>query len=116
MGYFWDQLDRRWVPRPRWERTKSEKQRATRRQRLLDELIAEIKDGPIQPPAQFVGQDSEYFETTQKNERAAKLYARLLARSLVGTDEHLMKDIGERVAQATDGGEKLLDRSKSDQR
>ena len=113
MGYFWDQLERTWVPRPRWERTKAEKQRAGRRQRLLDQLIAELKDRPAQPPVQFVGQDAEYFTFTQRNDRAAKLYAALLARTLIGTDEVLMKESGERVAEVTDGGEEFLARSRS---
>jgi hypothetical protein len=105
MGYFWDQLDRSWIPRPRWERTKGEKRRASRRHRLLDELIAEIEDDPIKPPAQFVGQDAEYFTFTQHNDRAAKLYAALLARALIGTDEVLMKERGKEIAELTAGGE-----------
>jgi len=107
MGYFWDQLQQTWVPRPRWDRTRGERRRASRRQKLLGELIAEIEDGPIQPPAQFVGQDAEYFNFTRRNDRAAKLYAALLARTLIGTDEVLMKKSGEQVAKLTEGGEAL---------
>jgi hypothetical protein len=108
MGYYWHVLDQRWIPRPRWEPKPAERKRLSRRRKLLAELVNEIEDHAQEPPEQFVGDDAEYFETTQKNERAAKLYARLLARALVGTHESLMREAGERVAQATDGGEKPL--------
>jgi hypothetical protein len=108
MGYFWDQLERKWIPRPRWEKRPSEWRRVDRRKQLLRDLILEIEDSPVLPPDHFEGDDAEYFDMTQKNDRAAKLYATLLARSLIGTDEWLMKAYGEQIAKLT--GERREDR------
>ncbi len=108
MGYFWDPLDRQWLPRPRWQRRLCEKRQANRRRRLLQQLVAEIDDKPIPPPERFEGDDdTKYFAVTQQNDRAAKLFAALLARSLIGTDEMLMKEWGQEIAELTAGGEKV---------
>lgn len=107
MGYFWDQLERKWVPRPRWEKRLSEKRRVHRREELLRDLISEIEDSPVLPPDHFEGDDAGYFAITLQNDRAAKLYAALLARTLIGTDELLMKDWGQRIAALTTAGEKI---------
>lgn len=107
MGYYWDQIDRKWIPRPRWEKRPSEKRRVDRRKALLRDLISEIDDSPVLPPDHFEGDDAEYFGITQQNDRAAKLYAALLARTLIGTDEWLMKAYGHQIAKLTGSGEKL---------
>lgn len=106
MGYFWDQLDRKWIPRPRWEQRLSERRRINRRRELLRHLIVEIGDGPPRPPAQFID-DAEYFTMIERNDRAAKLYASLLARTLIGTDEVLMKEWGKQIVELTAGGERV---------
>jgi hypothetical protein len=107
MGHYWDQIDRKWIPRPRWEKGPSETRRVDRRQRLVRELIAEIEDSPVLPPDHFEGDDAAYFNITRQNDRAAKLYAALLARTLIGTDEWLMKAYGQQIAQLTGSGEKV---------
>jgi hypothetical protein len=107
VGYFWDRIERKWAPRPRWKKRSSEKRRVDRRKELLHDLISEIEDGPLLPPDQFEGDDAEYFDRTQPNDRAAKLYAALLARTLIGTDESLMRAYGEQIAKLTGSSEKV---------
>jgi hypothetical protein len=106
MGYFWDELERKWISRPRRERTHRDRRRVARRDKLLTELVAEIEDARA-PARPSEGEDEEYFAMTQRNDRAAKLYAALLVRALVGTDELLMKNWGERIARVTAGGERV---------
>ena len=43
----------------------------------------------------------------ERNDRAAKLYASLLARTLIGTDEVLMKEWGKQIVELTAGGERV---------
>lgn len=107
MGYFWNELDRTWMPRPRWARTAQERHRASRRGKLLTELAAEIEDGAAPAPPTLEGEDQQYLQYTKANERAAKLYAALLARALIGTDECLMKQWGKGIVELTAGGEKV---------
>lgn len=107
MGYFWEQLERKWVPRPRYDRTHTEQGQVTRRKNLLLELIDELTDDSKHPVRRLAGEDAEYYAYTQLHERAVKLYAGLLARTLIGTDEMLMKKFGEEIAELTAGGEKV---------
>jgi hypothetical protein len=107
MGFFWTPLEQKWIPRPRWPRTHGQQRRVTRREKLLRELIAEIQDGSTRQPRFALQEDAEAFVFMQRNARAAKLYAALLARALVGTDEMLMKEWGNQIAELTAGGEKV---------
>jgi hypothetical protein len=106
MGYYWDRVDHRWVPRPRWELSQADRHRIFRRRQLLLELIAEIKERPREPPTKLVGDDAECFALARRNERAVKLYARLLSRSLIATDELLMKELGRQIVDLTAEDEK----------
>jgi hypothetical protein len=107
MGHYWDQIDRKWIPRPRWEKRPTEKRRFNRRRELVRELIAEIQDSPVLPPDRFEADDAEYVAIMQQNDRASKLYAVLLAHTLIGTDEWLMRLFGQQIAELTAGDEKV---------
>jgi hypothetical protein len=107
MGYYWDQIGQKWIPRPRWDRRASEKRRTNRRRQLPRQLLDEIDDIPVRPPDHFEGEDAEAFAFMKRNSQAAKLYASLLARALVGTDEMLMKEWGNQIAELTAGGEEV---------
>jgi hypothetical protein len=74
---------------------------------LLQQLIAEIQDAPMRLPKSRESDDMEYFNVTQRNERAVKLYATLLVRALVGTDEVLMRARGKQIAELIGEGERV---------
>ena len=107
MGYFWNEIDCKWVPRPRWAKRPAERYRAERRGQLIGQLLDELKAQSTRPPKAFVGEDKQYFSFIQQNERLAKLYAALLTRALTGTDEELMKEFGPQVAALTAGDEQV---------
>ena len=77
MGYYYDHVDRKWEPIDHDRRlTGKQKQRLSRRKHLIVDLLTEIN----------TGQNS-----------VTALYAGLLARALVKTDELLMREYGETV-------------------
>jgi hypothetical protein len=80
MGYYFDWVNGKWQEKSRGRRRHP---RFTAREALLPGLIDEIENG-----------DSE-----------TKLYAGLLARSIVVWDEQLMRAFGKQVARVT--GEKV---------
>jgi hypothetical protein len=82
MGFYYDYVDRKYqeIDHHR-ELTPQQKRSISRRRSLLDELFAEIEHG---------------------GDSNAGLYARMLARALVKTDEILMRDLGEQVGVLTD--------------
>lgn len=79
MGYYYDWIEEQWVERPR-DRvvTWGQRQRQQRRRKLLTYLIAEM---------------------TESRDGVATLYAALLARTLVASDEELMGAFGEQIAR-----------------
>jgi hypothetical protein len=84
MRYYWDHVAEKWQETTQSRSyTRERGMQLKRRSNLIADLIAEIEQG----------QDS-----------VCKLYAQLLARSLVQSDELLMRDCGEQVAKlaATD--------------
>ena len=108
MGYYWDHIERKYHVRPRWQRRPAEERRCRRRESLLQQLVAEIQDAPMRlPKSHELSDDLEYFNVTRQNERAAKLYATLLVRALVGTDEVLMQAHGKQIAELIGEGEKV---------
>lgn len=77
MGYYYDHVDRKWEPIDHDRRlTGKQKQRLSRRKHLIVDLLTEINKGQNSVTA---------------------LYAGLLARALVKTDELLMREYGETV-------------------
>jgi hypothetical protein len=84
MGYYYDRITERWVPRDHDRKiTPGVRRVLDRRANLIEDLITEIN-----APA-----NSD-----------AILYASLLARSLVASDEILMKEFGEEIVRLTDPG------------
>jgi hypothetical protein len=82
MGFYYDWLERKWQPSDRArELTLPQRQQIARRRALLDQVCTEIERG---------------------GNSDTGLYARLLARALVRTDELLMREHGKQVAVLTD--------------
>jgi hypothetical protein len=79
MSYYYDWVDRNWVPCNRTEPTPALRRQRARQRNLLNHLITEIEHG----------------------NGVAHLYASLLARALVTNDEALMQDFGKQVAYMT---------------
>jgi len=75
-GYYYDWFERRWIERPA-EAMQRLPRRGVPRRTLLAALVEEVEKG-----------DSD-----------AKLYAALLARSLIGCNMELMHEFGERIAK-----------------
>jgi hypothetical protein len=86
MGYYYDWINAKWIERERGLRPTigPSVRRRRRRRTLIGELLTEIAEG----------HDSD-----------ATLYATLLARALVTTDEELMKEYGEHIAHVSAGEE-----------
>jgi hypothetical protein len=80
MGYYYDWVNRQWVSRNHAEPTPVQRQQRARRRTLLDDLITDIEHG---------------------RNGEAYLYAGLLARTLVTTDEELMREFGKQVVRIT---------------
>lgn len=80
MGYFYDWVEEKWKPKRDETLSLSERRQVNRRSTLLRELIAEIEQG---------------------GDGISRLYAGLLARALLATDEELMRDHGERIVKLT---------------
>jgi hypothetical protein len=77
-GFYYDWLERKWLPRhPPRQLTAAEQQLRQRRTRLLADLIAELNDGGS----------------------VEQLYGGLLARQLISADEELMRQYGRQVAE-----------------
>jgi hypothetical protein len=78
MGDYYDWIEGRWEPidhaRTLTPRTRRQ---ITRRKTLIDHLVIEIEEG---------------------GDAVTRLYAQLLARTLVKTDEVLMRECGRRIA------------------
>ena len=86
MGYFYDWVDRKWEPIDHDRKpTVYQKRLLAERGRLIDNLIEEI----------------------ERNDGVTGLYATLLARALVKTDEFLMRAHGERIAHLSPEQERL---------
>jgi hypothetical protein len=79
MGYYYDWINEKWVERERGCRPTigPSVRRRKRRRTLIAELLTEI---------------------AESHDGDATLYATMLARALVTTDEELMKEFGEQVA------------------
>jgi hypothetical protein len=77
MGYYYDWLDCRWLPLDHHEPGPRQRRLRSRRKHLLRELITEINEG---------------------GDGVARLYAALLARTLVA-DQELMQEYGERIVE-----------------
>jgi hypothetical protein len=79
MGYYWNAIDERWdaIDHGR-QLTAKQRRRIQRRKQLIADLITEVK----------VGRDA-----------VTRLYANLLLRALVLTDEELMRSHGKEVAE-----------------
>jgi hypothetical protein len=79
MRYFWDYIENIWQPTERSkELTRKRHRRIARRSQLIEDLFREID----------LGRNS-----------ITSLYANMLARALVQTDEKIMKEYGKRVAE-----------------
>jgi hypothetical protein len=77
-GFYYDWLQQRWIPRPPPRpRSPHEQRQHHRRTRLLRDLLNEFQDG----------------------DSASRLYAALLARTLVSADEDLMRAFGKEVSE-----------------
>ncbi len=80
MGYYYDWFDGKWVPIDHDRKlTRSQQRLLSRRRILIDEVLAEIDSGGT------VG-----------------LYARMLLRELVRSDEALMREYSKEVARLLD--------------
>jgi hypothetical protein len=78
-GFYYDWLAQKWVPRRASTKpTAAQKSRCKARHDLLKTLLVEIEEG---------------------GDGVARLYALLLARTLVAADETLMRDYGQRIAK-----------------
>jgi hypothetical protein len=77
-SFYYDWLAQTWTPRPSTKRTAAQKSRCKLRHNLLSNLLVEIEHG---------------------GNGVARLYALLLARTLVATDEILMREFGKHVAE-----------------
>ena len=75
-GYYFDWLEKKWLPRQHRELSQQQQRQRSRRVQLLRDLLAEIGSG----------------------DSVSQLYAALLARTLVGQDEELMRQYGQQVA------------------
>lgn len=81
MGYFYNHLEERWDPIDHERKlTRGQKRRIQRRGELIADLITEIERG---------------------KGSVTKLYAGLLARTLASTDEILLREYGQRLAEMT---------------
>lgn len=85
MGYFYDWLENRWVPIDHGRRlTPAQRRQIERHRQLVTDLITEV----------------------QKSRGEIRLYASLLVRALVSSEELLMGEFGRQVAQLSpEGGE-----------
>jgi hypothetical protein len=82
MGFYFDWVDRKWVPKDHDARpTPAQRRQRERRRTLLGNLITEIEQG---------------------GNGVTCLYAGLLARTLVQADEELMQEYGKQVVHITD--------------
>ena len=77
MGYYYDWVDRKWVPKSHAKPTPRRLRLRLRRRSLLQNLITEIEHG---------------------NDSVTRLYASMLTRSLLQSDEELMREFGRQVA------------------
>lgn len=77
MGYYFDYIDKRWLPKRQRSITAQQRRDLIRRKGLVAEVVEEIECG---------------------DDRVARLYAVMLARALVKTDESLMTEFGKRLA------------------
>lgn len=75
-GFIYDWNVGKWLPKQHRELSFADRRHHARRQRLLYCLLIEMRSG----------------------DGIAAMYANLLARHLIGTDQDLMHDYGERVA------------------
>jgi hypothetical protein len=78
-GYYYDHLQRRWMPKFQPGPETPQGRRRLHRRRLLPELLTEIGGGSA----------------------LSRLYASLLARALIAEDEELMREHGEQVCKLT---------------
>jgi hypothetical protein len=84
MGYYYDWLERQWLPRhPRALSPREQRQRDHRAQ-LLRHLLNELQED---------------------GDSVSQLYAGLLARSLISGDEELMRAFGKEVAERCEGAQ-----------
>jgi hypothetical protein len=77
MGYYYDWVDRQWVPKSHTQPTPRQRRARLRRRSLLQDLITEIEHG---------------------HDSVTRLYASLLTGSLLQSDEELMREFGRQVA------------------
>jgi hypothetical protein len=89
MGYYYDWLERKWLPRQHRQLSLRERSEQSRRGALLHGLLVEISGG----------------------DSVSSLYAGLLARRLIGDDEELMRTFGKQLAElgqeGTRGGKRI---------
>ena len=89
MGFYYDRIDEKWVPLDHDRKLTSRQRRELARHKaLLICLLAELKTG-------------------NNSNSVITLYARMLARALVQSDQELMQALGQRVAQRTGMEESL---------
>ncbi len=91
MGYYYDWLERKWLPKSAVKLTPEQQSRRKFRRDLIADLLLEIENG---------------------GDGVACLYATLLAHTLIATDEDLMGDYGQCVAELSED----VDRSTSSNR
>jgi hypothetical protein len=88
MGYYYDWVDSRWLPIDHQRRvTLKQQRRIDRRRDLLQRLLLEIARG---------------------NNSVTRLYAQLLARALLQTDEMIMREDGQRVVGLLEPAQKTV--------
>jgi hypothetical protein len=77
MGYYFDWLEKKWLPKQRAQPTSRQMLQRARHRAMLRGLITEIEEG----------------------DGVTRLYASLLARCIVSGDETLMRELGQQVAE-----------------
>jgi hypothetical protein len=80
MGYYYDWVDRKWVPRQDATPTPAQRRLTARRRDLIRNLLTEIE---------------------HHGDSVVYLYTALLTRTLVQRDEELMREFGKQVVGAT---------------
>lgn len=91
MGYYYDWIERKWLTGEQVKPTAHQRRLRLRRRTLLQELLTEIEQGGD-----------------------TGLYAGLLARTLVQTDEELMRQLGRQIADITAQDESAKHHQRSD--
>jgi hypothetical protein len=96
MRYHWDYIEKDWKPNQHPDQlTRKRHRRIIRRSQLIEDLMREIDLG---------------------SNSITSLYANMLARALVQTDEKIMSEYGKRVAElsATDSKRETHDQKLND--